>query len=1264
MRRYKKLTCWLTCVALLTSTFATPMSTNQTQAGDWGNPFSRTTTVEELAGKIDRLEKHLDKYGTIVAKAPDVWGEARLTKHRQEFEEQFAEEIDEFAVLLNGAISRSDSAFLASATMISALNGGAVSPESVPTPPMEEESSSNAPAMNPPTPVPVDDIVSVITTVNGLLGSTDAPISDPSGTGTTGLVIRTATPQINPTFVDSTRTNGVTNLNIGIEPVARLDQMKRYIDHLNEIRRLNEGDDTADSPGYALHLVRIPVSVLPGKHTTEGYGAEITCSIRPHLGDELLPQTFRRFVINDLIEQSGLPLTKILELRSSESAEDQALYKLMEDTVYPSPIPKDDDKKTVQEIQKKWPGTMYLPSFGDTGSTKTKTDQTTIIEYALKLYGERLKAAGIDYDPGINDNKVDASLLSFLNRQLQRTLLAATGGNSFRDSRVPLPPTLLRDESTSGNLSQLARLVMDADVSLRDPLNGPANGEKPRLLDVQAYLKDELEAAYDFLSEPQAEILWQFAGPGLARAIRERRNRIAEQDISIQKLGREEYTGVPDPGMGVIWAEEARNGSKRLVNNQRHFKQNIEYYRFSFFRTIAENFPQAHDTTTSILAWYILVESSLLNEQLVKDMKDLNSAKNACYAPTDWMQYYGPNPPMEARMGFNQYVECRWPIHVFALDPITQDQNISDEFSRRTELQIALAISLSEGLSGPNFIGGNRFQQMLRFVRRLETDLATIDFNRTVVSFAHGKEHFGWRFYPRFQSQDTPSNLEAFFRDNLIGDQGKDRLLAERRLEPGMREVTALVVMPSFVPYASIDTRSNWFKLSHASKKRKFFPGLNERDPDLKDAMKLSRELTEIRHLETACVQDEHLYRPGDLYRLTRAVDQIEAKFPLQNYDVQLPYENTLGGFDMFNSGVTDLAPRLDGFYGAPGINVAASAATLTGQVQQIRTLAGELSNAQQALSAAPNATGVQLTTLQGNVSTARTNLQNAQLALSAQINPLSLTATDIYLVGKNFSVHETRVLAGGVDITGLNMELLSRNQMQVTIPATVNTVLGEDNRRYVDVHVATPYGTSNHLLVPVNDPTATEVQEIAELQESLSELQEELENRTNRATLSVSFKPDYSLVLTHDERKITKMERRGVTDADQKSSIAEFSSRAVPFGEKDSIENFQVAFYLKLPDAIEEDQIALGPFALDNKGKIIGRVDGAGAPTLDCAVNPNLDEVTRDIFAKLCELKVLEIDELKLQPYLRDKHQQQVVYKVGNEVTVPIEVRKEPTTN
>src|SRR5262249_51619551 len=99
---------------------------------------------------------------------------------------------------------------------------------------------------------------------------------------------------------------------ITLEPSIMLNQKARYLNHLHELRRINEGDDTGDSPGYALNLIRVPVSILPGKHPQEGHGAEVTMTLKPYLSDELLPTTFRNLVVNDLLEQIGVPLTQFL----------------------------------------------------------------------------------------------------------------------------------------------------------------------------------------------------------------------------------------------------------------------------------------------------------------------------------------------------------------------------------------------------------------------------------------------------------------------------------------------------------------------------------------------------------------------------------------------------------------------------------------------------------------------------------------------------------------------------------------------------------------------------------------------------------------------------------------------------------------------------------------------------------------------------------------------------------------------------------------
>jgi hypothetical protein len=75
--------------------------------------------------------------------------------------------------------------------------------------------------------------------------------------------------------------------------------------------------------------------------------------------------------------------------------------------------------------------------------------------------------------------------------------------------------------------------------------------------------------------------------------------------------------------------------------------------------------------------------------------------------------------------------------------------------------------------------------------------------------------------------------------------------------------------------------------------------------------------------------------------------------------------------------------------------------------------------------------------------------------------------------------VYETHAIAGGVAVSedtsqGKKLELISRNVMRIEIPANARTSLVHKSdaqgikRKLIDVHVATPNGISNHLLVEV----------------------------------------------------------------------------------------------------------------------------------------------------------------------------------------------------
>src|ERR1019366_1069528 len=54
-------------------------------------------TIRALASDLDALESHIERYGSVVIQHPSVWGQARLTKHRQDFENEMYKEFPNFA---------------------------------------------------------------------------------------------------------------------------------------------------------------------------------------------------------------------------------------------------------------------------------------------------------------------------------------------------------------------------------------------------------------------------------------------------------------------------------------------------------------------------------------------------------------------------------------------------------------------------------------------------------------------------------------------------------------------------------------------------------------------------------------------------------------------------------------------------------------------------------------------------------------------------------------------------------------------------------------------------------------------------------------------------------------------------------------------------------------------------------------------------------------------------------------------------------------
>src|SRR5262249_18358380 len=157
----------------------------------------------------DELDRALTSHGTIGVKTPDVWGQDRLAKFRSEYEAQMADWLKRgFKGDVNASVYRgeTDSTLIRAGTGLKpkAANGSAL-----------DEDAAWLRSMDP----------------------------ERAGSGA-GLSV--SKPMV-PRALAS------------LEPSVVLDEHSNYLNHLNQLRRINAGDDLADGPGYGLYLVRIPV---------------------------------------------------------------------------------------------------------------------------------------------------------------------------------------------------------------------------------------------------------------------------------------------------------------------------------------------------------------------------------------------------------------------------------------------------------------------------------------------------------------------------------------------------------------------------------------------------------------------------------------------------------------------------------------------------------------------------------------------------------------------------------------------------------------------------------------------------------------------------------------------------------------------------------------------------------------------------------------------------------------------------------------------
>jgi hypothetical protein len=1019
------------------------------------NPFrqadaSASMTVPDLCHRLDCVSEKLRNDGLVVMKRPDVFSQARMTHFRTDFEAQMVKDLVTFHLVLAARINRLDTATTTSQTSLAA---SLAAPGTTAVHTGSKGSDGGAPAGASGLP----QLPSVPS--SGAVAPGSSATLDPNKNAFSSLGVDLSNPQA------LAASSAAAAMSLGVDPTVYLDEKRRFLEYLNHLRRINHGPDQNDSSGYGLYLVRLPVSITPGECTYQGHGAEFAVTVEHEFPPDFMRTTFRNLVINDLIDEltpvvhelirSGIfaklelfhqqknMLPQLIALRAQKlgefaksiapfatyftgsprkpvDARFQQIVDPLRDFILPdpktlpitapwpestldavarrfdllaiamdrsSPIKKNavDFRSALQEMLARY-RTGQAPTPQDRDLISYSIDN--ILSYAMSAAPPAVPDSNVtqiqiltDFLDGLFETKQpddldllrkaipDPSFTLLQNvsdttksieqlRETGKTLTVGLASTRNPKERYPIPPHEVLDIFLKENIYIVAKYVKESLLT-----------KNPRATDVRSNLKQMLQAAFDVMASPPE--------PGSATLLDEVD---FLKDVCKAVKKRDLGDGRPLQKLFEKLAREIEGIQKNAYNQSDHTY-----------------------TPTVALCWAIAVDAVLLDDALRDWIPRVFAANSVDFAVPDDMHFYVQHEPAqsEANPVFQDFVRLRWPIITFAIDPVAEQQNIADSFTLQRDLQLALSFAFATGQIS--------FSQMNTFRRQLQQSSDTIALNRTVTGFAHGNDTFGFRFTPRFQNPPSQrTNLGVIASQLIGGGPGPDYATKKSKLEPGLRELTATLLVPSFLPTLRMQVSSNWFKLT---------------DPEhlifhTKRQMERGREVQDLRRaVVDACSTDQ--YRDADLRVLRAKLGQLDAMLPAQSQIVQLPFENSSSGFELFSDGVAALVPVLSGYDGVDVITKPATAST----------------------------------------------------------TPLA----DIFVYGKYIDLLDTRVIVGGAYVppnamgaspaTG-GFEIISREVVHVVIPSTAQPTLTIDEKTYLEVYLATPTGISNRVLVPYQPAT------------------------------------------------------------------------------------------------------------------------------------------------------------------------------------------------
>ena len=300
----------------------------------------------------------------------------------------------------------------------------------------------------------------------------------------------------------------------------------------------------------------------------------------------------------------------------------------------------------------------------------------------------------------------------------------------------------------------------------------------------------------------------------------------------------------------------------------------------------------------NILAFALRIEAAGLNRRLKQDIVDQDPEFTR--EGLKQVSFFEPEPSEEALHVFQKYVDIKWPLRVYAIEPVIAQQNVADALPARKFLALDLL--------GANYVGPFKALTGIEAQRQAADDETAIRLNPTMVGFGAGQSTFGWIFYPRLQTNTDKRSRLVTDIALLVNGRVPDPTGNDQSIEPGQRECTALVEMPNFVPKIEFVTVANWFRTSEVGDGQK---------SDLEKAGVLGRKLVLAEEALNRARIEGH-YRPEEYQIAFERLNQLKSLMPTQRMVVRVPFGDNQNDARIFCSHGSQLRPTLTGWHGNP----------------------------------------------------------------------------------------------------------------------------------------------------------------------------------------------------------------------------------------------------------------------------------------------------------------------------------------------------------